>query len=170
MYRLRFCLIMLSCLFSKPRGITESYGLSFRVVPFLDTDLTRLFTQTYSSWTGLGRWHYVFSSAFKKAAMKNRWIPVTTAETITFKRSIKAGEKVLLQTQVVCWNDRCFFLRQIFTVAGEVRAIAISEGIVRSPSGHLKPGDVFASFGSKKESPEIPEEIQKWYSMRNIKS
>lgn len=168
MYRLRFCLTILKCFFSRPKDIMASYELSFRVLPFMDTDFTRLFTQTYSAWTGLGRWHYVFSSAFKQAAMKHRWIPVTTAETITFKRSIKAGEKVSLRTQIVCWNERCFFIKQIFLVAEEVRAVAISEGIVRSPSGHLKPGDVFASFGRSQKSPEIPEEIQKWYSMRNL--
>lgn len=167
MYRFRFILIMVKCIFSKPQNIFESYVLSFRAIPFVDTDFTRLFTQTYSAWTGLGRWHYVFSSAFKRAAMKNRWIPVTTAETMTFRRSIKAGERVRLATQIVCWNERCFFLKQIFTVANEVRAIAISEGIVRGPMGHLRPGDVFASFGESPTSPAMPEEILSWYSMRS---
>lgn len=167
MYRLRFCFIMLRCFFSKPKNILATFDLSFRALPFVDTDFTRLFTQTYSSWTGLGRWHYVFSSAFKQAALKNRWIPVTTAETITFKRSIKVGERVRVQTQLVCWNDRCFFMRQVFTVAGQVRAVAISEGIVRSPSGHLSPGEVFAIFGITDGSPAMPSEIEKWYSIRN---
>lgn len=167
MYRLRFLVIMAKCFFSKPQDILSSYDLSFRVLPFVDTDLTRLFTQTYSAWTGLGRWHYVFSSAFKQAALKHRWIPVTTAETITFKRSIRIGEKVTLKTQIVCWNERCFFLRQTFYVGAEIRAVALSEGIVRSPKGHLKPGDVFNSFGHDIDSPPIPDEIRKWYSMRD---
>ena len=166
MYRLRFIAIMLQCFFSKPQDILASYELTFRALPIFDTDLTRLFTQTYSAWTGLGRWHYVFSSPFKQAATKHRWIPVTTAETITFKRSIKFGEKVTLKTQIACWNERCFFLRQTFLVGEEIRAVAFSEGIVRSPKGHLKPGDVFSSFGRALESPETPAEIQKWYSMR----
>lgn len=58
---------------------------------------------------GLARWHFLFSSEFKTVAFKNKWVPVTTAETIWYGRSIKAFEKVTLRTQMVCWDERRFF-------------------------------------------------------------
>lgn len=169
MYRFRFIFIIIKCYFSRPQDILSKFNLHFRAIPFFDTDLTRLFTQTYSSLTGLGRWDYVFSSQFKKAAMESRWIPVTTAETITFNRSIKAWEKINLVTEIVCWDEKCFFVKQTFLVRGEERAVAISEGIVRSPKGHLRPPDVFKAFGVVLSSPPMPKEIQAWYSMRQQK-
>jgi hypothetical protein len=165
-YRLRFIYIIISCFFSKPKDILSQFKLHFRAIPFLDTDVSRSFTHTYSSLTGLGRWHYVFSSQFKQAAIKSRWFPVTTAETITFKRSIKAWEPIQLVTEVVCWNDKCFFLKQTFLVKNEERAVAYSQGIVRSPQGHLRPPDIFKAFGVTLPSPPMPKELQAWYSMQ----
>ena len=84
--------------------------------PSLIRTVSRLFTQTYASLTGVGRWHYVFSSHFRRAAIKRRWIPVTIAETFVFYRSIKAFDKIELKTELICWNERCFFRAPDFFV------------------------------------------------------
>jgi len=166
MYRLRFLFVMWRALWAAPQSIRMTYYLDFTAIPFFDTDVTRLFTQTYASLTGLGRWHYVFSSHFRQAAVKSRWIPVTTAETFVFYRSIKAFEKIDLKTELICWNDRCFFVRQTFSSRGEVKAVSISEGIVRCGKKHLRPGDVFKALGATDESPEFPSEIVAWTNYR----
>jgi hypothetical protein len=87
MYRLRFLVVMLRCYFAKRRGMLERHEIGFHVLPFLDTDVTRLFSHTYAVYTALARWHFVFSSEIGPLAVKNKWIPVTTAETFTFRRS-----------------------------------------------------------------------------------
>jgi hypothetical protein len=168
MYRIRFLFIMLRCLFEQPKSILDEFELSFWAIPFLDTDISRLFTQTYASMTALGRWHYVFSSQFKKAAVQDRWIPVTTAETFTFRRSIRAFQRIRMVTKIICWNEKCFFVQQTFYVGRELYAQAISQGIVRNPQGPMKPPDVFTSFGIDIPSPPMPEPIRAWYSMREL--
>ena len=166
MYRVRFLKIIFLCLWRKPYGLLERYDLNFRVLPLVDTDVTRLFTQAYSAYMGLARWHYVFSSEFKTAALKNRWVPVTTAETIRYVRSIKAFEKVTLQTQLICWDDRRFFLKHSFTVKNEVRATAMVEGLLRGPRGHLNPIEIFKVLGVATPSPQMPKEISDWRDAR----
>jgi acyl-CoA thioesterase FadM len=146
----------------------EEYEIGFRVLPFLDTDVTRLFTQTYAVYTALARWHYIFSSEIGPIAIKNKWIPVTIAETFTFRRSIRNLEKVRVRTEMVCWNQHGFFLRQTFLVKGEVRAIAYTEGVVRAPSGHLKPAEAFRLAGMDRPSPEMLEDVRLWNAMQTL--
>jgi hypothetical protein len=80
MYRVRFLLMMLACWASKKRGLPEDYELSFRAIPFLDTDVTRTLTHAYAAFSGLGRRHYVFSSDVGAVAIKHRWFPVTRGD------------------------------------------------------------------------------------------
>jgi hypothetical protein len=116
---------------------------------------------------GLGRWHYVFTSQFKIGALKNGLVPVTTSETVTYKRSIRAWEKVTLRSQLLCWNERRFFLKQSFWVEEEERAVALVEGLLRGPKGHLNPVEVFQVLGANEVSPAMPEEIKLWCQMRS---
>lgn len=166
MYRIRFLLIAISCLIKKPKSLLEKFDLKFRAWPLTDTDVTRLFTQTYSSYMGLGRWHFVFSSEFKTAAFKHRWVPVTTAESVVYKRPIRVFEKVQLQTQLICWNERRFFLRQTFLVNAEPRAFALVEGLLRGPHGHVNPIEAFKVLGASNASPEMPDDIKLWSTVR----
>jgi len=162
MYRLRFFWILLKSLFSKPKPIRSTFVLNFRVIPLLDTDFSRMFTHAYSAFMALGRWHYVFDSELRRVAIRNKWAPVTTSETMTYKRSIKAFSKVTLQTKLIAWNEHRFYLEQSFFVKGQLMASTLLEGLIRAPQGILKPGDVFAAAGMKEASPEFPEDLKKW--------
>ena len=162
MYRLRFFYVIVKSLVSKPKGLLDNFELRFWAVPLIDTDFTRLFTQTYALYMGLARWNFLFNSEFKNVALKKAWVPVTTAESMTYKRSIKAFDRVRLVTNLVYWNDRRFYLEHVFYVKGEICARTYVEGLVRSPQGHLKPTDVFKALGVTRETPPMPAVMQGW--------
>ena len=162
MYRLRFIYVLLKSLLSKKRGLLDDFELRFIAIPLIDTDYSRLFTQTYALYIGLARWNFLFNSEFRTVALKKAWVPVTTAETITYRKSVKAFDRVTLVTRLLHWNDRRFYLEHIFYVKGEVCAHTYIEGLVRSPKGHLKPNDVFKELGVTRESPPLPEKIKGW--------
>lgn len=162
MYRIRFFWILFKSLFSKPKPIHSVFELNFRVIPLLDTDFSRLFTHAYSAFMALGRWHYVFDSQLRRVAIRNKWAPVTTSETITYQKSIKAFSKVTLQTKLIAWDEQRFYLQQTFWVKGQVKAQCLLEGLIRSPQAILKPGDVFKAAGMNEASPEFPEDLKKW--------
>ncbi len=164
MYRLRFIWIILKSFFSKPKKINEIFNLNFRVIPLIDTDFSRMFTHSYSAFMALGRWHYVFDSELKSVAIRNKWAPVTTSETMTYEKSIKAFSKVTLQTKLIAWDAQRFYLQQTFFVKGQVKAQCLLEGLIRSPQAILKPGDVFMAAGMNEASPEFPEDLKKWIS------
>ncbi len=162
MYRLRFAFVLLKSLLTRKKALLDNFELQFIALPLIDTDFTRLFTQTYSLYMGLARWNFLFNSEFRTVALKKAWVPVTTAETITYRKSIKAFDRVSLITRLLYWNDHRFYLEHVFYVKGKVCAHTYIEGLVRSPQGHLKPNEVFKALGVTRESPAIPEKMQGW--------
>ena len=65
---------------------------------FIDTDVTCMFTHSYAMLMGLARWHWLFSSQFRKLALqlalRDKWIPVTTGEIINYRRSIERSKNL----------------------------------------------------------------------------
>lgn len=162
MYRLRFIRIIMASLFSKPKKISDTFDLTFRVIPLLDTDFTRMFTHAYGAFMGLARWQYVFGSHLRDTALKNKWAPVTTSDTITYQRSIKAFSKITVRTRLITWTERRFYLEHLFLVGGKQAAHCYVEGLIRAPQGMMRPGDVFAASGLTEVAPEFPEGLKKW--------
>ena len=165
MYRIRFVFVILQSLLSKPKGLLDDFELRFWAIPLIDTDFSRLFTQTYALYMGLARWNFLFNSEFKNVAIKKAWVPVTTAETMSYRRSVKAFNRVRLVTRLVHWNDERFYLEHIFYVKDAVYAHTYVQGLVRGPEGHLKPGEVFKALGVAMESPALPAAMQGWVDL-----
>lgn len=162
MYRLRFLVTMISCFLRPTLGLMDLFEKRFFVIPLIDTDVSRLFTQSYSLYMGLCRWHYMFRSPFRGAALRRGWVPITTAESITYKRAIKAFSRVTVQTRMLCWNEKRFYLEQVFLVRGEVHARCLVEGMVRGPKGVLAPPEAFAELGFQGVSPPLTPEVLKF--------
>jgi len=90
---------------------------------------------------------------------------VTTKETIKYKRSIRAFDKVSLVTKIVHWNERRFYMEQAFFVKGEQRAVAYVEGLVKGPKGHIKPNEAFKALGINRAAPPLPENLKVWVDL-----
>jgi hypothetical protein len=95
MYRIRFIRVILQCFIQKPIALLDTFELHFIAIPLLDTDIERLFTQTYAQLMGLARWHFLFHSEFRNVALKKKWVPVTTADKIAYKRRSLQKFKIL---------------------------------------------------------------------------
>jgi len=162
MYKVRFLLIVLKCLISATARVDRERCLSFRPMPLIDTDSTRMFTHSYALFMGLARWHLLFGSELRNVAVRNKWAPVTTCEVITYKRSIRAFQKFELRTRVIHWDEDRFYVEQSFDVSDQTFVSALVEGLVRGPQGVLKPGDVFAKAGYEGPAPELSEEMKEW--------
>ncbi len=165
MYRIRFILVMLQSLLSRKKELSEDFVLKFWAVPLIDTDVKLLFTQTYAQYMGLARWNLLFNSEFGSAALKKGWVPVTTKETMSYKRSVKAFDRVVLTTRLVHWNERRFYLEHVFTVKGDIKIITYVEGMVKGAKGHLKPNEAFKAMGVERQSPPIPDGLQGWIDL-----
>lgn len=153
---------MLKSFLSPSKNLLDEFRLRFWVIPFIDTDVSIMFTQTYSLYMGLARWNIVFNSEFRTAALKKGWMPVTASETITNRKPIKAFSKVTLVTKTVYWDEQRFYLEHTFYVNNVIHAQAYVAGLLRSTKGPIKPNEGFKELGISKESPPMPNKLQSW--------
>ena len=164
MYRVRFLLMIMRCLISATAPVEWERCLSFRAIPFIDTDVTRMFTHSYALFMGLARWHWLFSSQFRKLALKlalrDKSVPLTSGEIVNYRRSIRAFQKFELRIQLIYWDENRFYVEQSFNVSGEMFVSALVEGALRSPQGVLKPAAVFAQAGYDGPAPEPSQEMK----------
>jgi acyl-CoA thioesterase FadM len=88
---------------------------------------------------------YLARLGLLRTAVKNRWtIPVGSAQ-LDFRRSLRPFEWFEIGTQVLSWNERCFYLRQTFrSVADPDRPVATGHLTVtfRSPKGRVSPAAI----------------------------
>ncbi len=162
MYRLRFLILMIRCLFRNPLPLLSEFTLHFRAWPFLDTDATRLFSHAYSATMALSRWHLVFGSEFRVLALRHAWAPVSTAETIQFCKSIRWLQRFRIVTRILYWNDRRFYIEHRFMVGEQLMARVLVEGLLRGPTGVLKPNEAFGFLEQKPSSPALTSELDGW--------
>lgn len=134
--------------------------MSFRALPLIDTDLTRVFTHSYSMFMAFARWELLFGSEFRKLAIKRKWAPITTAETVTYRRSIRALEKFQVTTAIVHWDDQRFYVEHRFFCKGRLCLRALVEGMIRSPEGVLRPEEMFAQTGEIGSKPSTSEQLR----------
>jgi acyl-CoA thioesterase FadM len=165
MYRLRFLATMLKCFLRPTRGLMETYPRRFFAIPFIDTDVSRLFTQTYSLYAGICRWDFMFGSPFRNAALTRGWVPITTSEVFTYKRAIKAFSLVTVETRLLCWTEKRLYLEQNYHVRGELHARCLIEGMIRGPKGVLAPPQAFGELGFQGQSPPVPADVEKFLAL-----
>lgn len=163
MYRIRFILLILKSFLSRKKDLLEDVHLSFFTIPFIDTDLSRLFTHTYTEFMGLGRWHFMLRTRFREVVIKKFWAPVTATEVVCYKRSIRFFTHVKLRTRLIYWNEKRFYVEQTFFVNEEIYAKGYVEGLLRSGKDSLRPPEVFKELGVEQGSPPMPNEVKKLF-------
>ncbi len=135
----------------------------FRVAP-TDLDVLRHVNNgVYLSIMDLARVDLMQRSGLLPRLRAHRWYPVVAAETITFRRSLRLGERFEVETVVLGWDERSFFARQRF-LRGEQE---VADAVVRArflarSGGAVSPAQVVALLDVVPEPPGIPAWVREW--------
>jgi len=82
---------------------------------------------------------------------------------IRFKRPLKLFQRYSIRTEVVCWDERAFYLEQTFQRGSTFIAKAVVEARFLSTSGERIPADkVVVLAGYSEPSPPMPAWIEDW--------
>lgn len=129
----------------------------FRVWP-TDLDVLRHVNNgTYFSLLDLGRMDLVQRAGLVGELRRRGWFPVVTTESMGFRRPLMLGQRFDVETRVLGWNERSFYLHQRFIRDDEVVAGGLILGrFLRREGGSVRPTDV-ATLVGEPESPEIPD-------------
>ncbi len=99
-----------------------------------------------------------------KKIQQQGWFPVVCAETIYFKRALKVFQRFTVESQILGWDEKAFYLRQRFIRHGELKAQAIIQArFFKKIGGSVAPAEIITLDDSvPKDSPVIPQWILDW--------
>jgi acyl-CoA thioesterase FadM len=117
----------------------------------------------------LGRLDLILRSGLFKIMVQQKSVPILASAKIRYRLSLDPFQTYMLQTQIIGWDEKWFFIEQRFLMGsgpkqGEVAAIGLVKGCffdsrikqtIASPT-------VLQSIGYMGESPALPPHIIDW--------
>ena len=165
----RLLLLVLSMPFKKPLGLLDSAELRFRVFPN-DLDIYgHMNNGRYLTLMDLGRMDWIWRTGLGRAARKNRWNPLVASSTIRYKKSLTLWKRFTLRTRVIGWDEKWFYIEQVFKRRERTVATAVVKGLFRGPAGNVLPEEVIRAMGQKVDSPSLPDLVRLWVESESLK-
>lgn len=164
-------------------GVLEEDVLRLRVWPN-DIDFNfHLNNARYLTAMDYGRMHLLARAGLLEHILRSRWQPLVGAVWVTYRRSLPLFARFTLSSRLVCWDQRWFYLEQVFTPeekkaqqpdsadTGEKMSAAIGwvKGALRGASGTLDPRRVIERVAPGVASPPMPETIAAWNELTREK-
>lgn len=159
---LRLIAVLIRALRAPPMASDGVSRLPFRVMPGdLDTN-GHVNNGRYLTIMDLGRLDLTVRTGLHRAILRHRWRPVVASLVVRFRRELKLGQAFQLETRVLAWDERHFFLEHRMTRGGDVAAVAVIKAVFRGPGGLVSPADVAGAMGMDGPTPPLPEGIARW--------
>ena len=164
--RLRLFWLFLSSFWRPSLGLLDESVLDLQVLPN-DVDVSKISNDRFFALMDLGRMDIAFRGGLLRAMFKNKWIPVATLNTIRYRYPLKVFQKYQLKTQIIWWDDKTGYFRQIFERKGRVVASGYVCATFLGPGGTVAPEDIFNAIGHTLEKPDEPEIVK---SLKELES
>ena len=150
-------------------GLLEEDRLELRVWPN-DIDLNlHLNNARYLSYMDYGRMHLLARTLLLRHILRARWTPLVGAVWMTYRRSLPLFARFTLASRLMCWDERWFYLEQIFTNDEGLVAMGWVKGVLRGPEGNMDPQQVLEGITPGILSPPMPEVIAAWNDLTREK-
>jgi len=146
-------------------SVLDTSVTKLRVNPF---DLDLLFhvnNGIYLQMADVARWDFIADLGGISKMRAKRWYPVVAAASIKYKKSLQLGQRVTITTRVLGWDERVFYIEQVFTSGDTLHATAWIAGRFLAVGGKRIPAPEVVellSNGTVPPSPELPPELAAW--------
>lgn len=164
--------LLLLWLRSHHRGPLDLWDTA--VTPFLvlPTDLDPLGHMTngrYLTIMDVGRLDLMLRSGFWSKMKEQGWYPVVAGQTITYRKSLRPGQRFELRTRVIGFDDRWGYIEQNFCVGTTVYAQAfVRTRFLKKTGGSVEHDELEKLAGGFPPSLEIPEWLRQWTAASRI--
>jgi acyl-CoA thioesterase FadM len=135
----------------------------FRVWPH-DCDINLHLTNArYFSFADLARTYAIMHMGVLGKLVKRGWLPVVNAEEITFIKPIAPLVRFRLETELLYWDEKYFYIQHHYWVKDKLCAKALIRGVFYSKKEGVVPLDkVLALAEIEGEHQKVPKEITTW--------
>ena len=159
----RTFIIFLKKRFFVKKPFNEITLIKMRVLP---TDLDLLMhvnNGVYFSFMDFGRWDAIFRNGVYDLSRKKGWYSVVAGETIRFRRSLKLWDKFTLETKILGYDEKYFFIRQRFLLKGELMASGLVKvRFLKKTGGTVSTTEVMDEFKDQQLVNEAQELAREW--------
>jgi acyl-CoA thioesterase FadM len=150
-------------------GVLSEDTVRMRVWPN-DIDLNlHLNNSRFLSYMDYGRMHLTVATGVLKQAVAERWTPLVGSVFITYRRSLPLFTSFQISSQILCWDERWFYIEQTFTFSGGLAAVAWVKGLFRAKDGNVPPQTIVDRVDAGIVSPEMPEALAQWNALTRDK-
>lgn len=144
-----FWLILKRLFFFKKTDLFKPVYTSFIVSPFdLDTNF-HMNNGRYLSIMDLGRYDMLVKPKLFWKLVRAGYYPVVVSESIRFKKSLGLFQKFTIQTEIDSWDEKDFYIKQIFYVKNEIAAVGYIKGRFkkRGVKSSIATNEIFSFLG-----------------------
>lgn len=154
-------------------GLTlwDTASTPFRVAP-TDLDLLRHMNNgKYLSILDVARIDLLTRSGFWAVLKERGWYPVVAGQTITYRKSLKLGQRFEVRTRIIGFDDRWGFIEQTFVSGETVYAQAIVRTrFLKRTGGSVDQHDLEQATGGFPDDLSVPEWMQAWSDASRVTS
>jgi len=154
----------------RPRiGAWDVARTSFRVVP-TDLDLLgHVNNGKYLTLMDVARIDLLMRAGVWDELRRRGWYPVVAGQTITYRRSLRLGQRFDVYSRAVGIDDRWVYVEQTFCVGRDVyaRAVVRSRFLKRS-GGSVERAELEELVGPAPDARELPVWVREWTGASRI--
>ena len=152
-----------------PLGVLDEDRLRLRVWPN-DIDLNlHMNNARYLSIMDYARTHLLARTRLLEHIIHSRWRPLVGAVWITYRRSLPLFSAFSLNSRLVCWDERWFYIEQTFTGREGLAAVGWVKGNLRDARASVEPQTVIEGVAPGVVSPPMPDAIAAWNELTREK-
>ena len=113
----------------------------------------------YLSVMDYGRVRLLARAGLLKPVLKARYAPVVGSIWITYRRSLPLWARYTLTSRLACWDERWFYMEQIFTGSEGLVAIGWVKGALLHHGSIVHPQKIMDLAHPGRLSPPLPDSI-----------
>ncbi len=150
-------------------GIFAEDTVQMRVWP-QDIDFNlHLNNSRYLIFMDYGRIHLTAATGILDPVLRERWMPLVGSLSITYRRSLGLFAQFTLTSRMLCWDEKWFYMEQVFRTKDGLAAIAWVKGLFRAKDGNVPPQRIVDLVAPGAVSPEVPEALLQWNALTKEK-
>ena len=160
----RFLWTIFKARFRSRIGPLEPSTVRFTVLPH-DCDLNiHLNAGRFLSFMDISRIELLARMRIFRRVIKRGWRPVVGGAVIRYRRSVEAFERFTVQSRVLGWDDKWFYVEHILNRAdGSMAAIAYARVTLRRKEGTVPPRELIELMGHPDlKAPLLPTFVEEW--------
>ncbi len=150
-------------------GLLDEGKISFRALPS-DCDINfHLNNSRYLAMMDLARTWLMAEMGLLHLFVKDKWMPIMNACSITYIKEIKPLQKFDIKSKMLGWDEKYFYIEQKFMTNDKLHAIAYVRGVFVHKGKRIEISELIKAANYEGDEPQLPEPIEHWKALLEAK-